>query len=249
MFLAPFHSEVDGLVRISAQQASRFAKEVAGDFNPIHDPDSRRFCVPGDLLFSLVLAKCGVSREMSFAFRDMVGDGVALRFPRDGDGRIEVTDEAGKVFLDVERSGEVSCDPILAEGLARAYVAFSGHNFPHILVPLMAEKGVMLNPERPLVIYESMSIALDRLDVAEPSLKFAGAVLDVNGKRGDISLRFDLKANGGVVGSGSKNLVLSGLREYDEDVVRGLVAQYDGWKATYQPSVSARKRASPSMDL
>ena len=234
-FLAPFHTEDGGLVRITPQQASRFAKAVAGDFNPIHDPDSRRFCVPGDLLFSLVLAKCGVSRQMSFTFKGMVGEGVALRFPVGDADRIEIADVGGRVYLEVERSGETSRDPALAEGLARAYVAFSGQNFPHILVPLMAGKGVMLNPERPLVIYERMSIELDRLDFGDPSLEYAGAALDVNGKRGDIRLRFDLKAGGETVGSGTKCLVLSGLREYDGDVVRGLVAQYDGWKAAGLP--------------
>ena len=34
------------------KQASDFAKQVASDFNPIHDEDAKRFCVPGDLLFS-----------------------------------------------------------------------------------------------------------------------------------------------------------------------------------------------------
>ncbi len=57
MFLDPYHCEEDGFVRVGAEQASQFAKGVADDFNPIHDPDSRRFCVPGDLLFALVLSR------------------------------------------------------------------------------------------------------------------------------------------------------------------------------------------------
>ena len=66
MFLDRFHSVQDGHVVISALQASQFAKEIAGDFNPIHDPDARRFCVPGDLLFAIVLARFGLSENMTF---------------------------------------------------------------------------------------------------------------------------------------------------------------------------------------
>ena len=65
MFLERYHATQNGLVLISATQASRFAKEVAGDFNPIHNPDARRFCVPGDLLFALLLSHFGLSRQLS----------------------------------------------------------------------------------------------------------------------------------------------------------------------------------------
>ena len=52
-----FYAQRGEYVVISAEQASRFAKGVAGDYNPIHNPGARRFCVPGDLLFTLVLTK------------------------------------------------------------------------------------------------------------------------------------------------------------------------------------------------
>lgn len=71
MFLDRFHTIQDGCVHISASQASQFAKEVAGDFNPIHDPDARRFCVPGDLLFAVVVSRFGLSRHMTFQFRTL----------------------------------------------------------------------------------------------------------------------------------------------------------------------------------
>lgn len=61
MFSEQFYSVQDGRIVISAPpQASYFAKEIAGgDFNPIHDPDARRFCVPGDLLFTIVVSRFG----------------------------------------------------------------------------------------------------------------------------------------------------------------------------------------------
>jgi hypothetical protein len=72
-FLRAFHNVQGRHVLISPDQGSRFAKDIAGDFNPIHDADSRRFCVPGDLLFALVLARYGVSACMHCRFVGMVG--------------------------------------------------------------------------------------------------------------------------------------------------------------------------------
>ncbi|MEP1595372.1 MAG: DUF3581 family protein, partial [Halieaceae bacterium] len=146
MFLDSFHSKENGFIQITADQASEFAKGVSDDFNPIHDPDSRRFCVPGDLLFALVLANYGISQSMSFSFKGMVGAETPLAFPDTDATKLEIVNDKGKEFLNVERSGEVSRSPLLLESLVRNYVVFSGHNFPGILVPLMAEQNVMINP-------------------------------------------------------------------------------------------------------
>ena len=78
MFLKPYFSNNDKQFQFTRQQASHFAKMVAGDFNPIHDEDNKRFCVPGDLLFAVLLQKEGVSQKMRFDFSGMVSDGVAL---------------------------------------------------------------------------------------------------------------------------------------------------------------------------
>lgn len=233
MFLDKYHSIANGLVRISAEQGSRFAKEVADDFNPIHDPNGKRFCVPGDLLFSLVLARNGLSRRMAFGFTGMVSAGVDLCYPDTDAGEFEIRDTAERVYLKVRREGDVTRDPSLIEQFIRAYVAFSGHTFPHVLVPLMREKGVMINPDRPLVIYEGMSFDLDRLACHGPQLELSDSALTVNGKRGDVSLRFVIRSGGLAVGTGAKRLVLSGLRDYDEAEMHALVDQYAGWKAVY----------------
>ncbi|MEX0729361.1 MAG: DUF3581 domain-containing protein [Aquisalimonadaceae bacterium] len=233
MFLDQFHSSKDGHVRITAEQASRFAKEVAGDFNPIHDPGAKRFCVPGDLLFSLVLARYGLSSKMTFSFKGMVGDGVPLRFPESPESLIEITDDAGRTCLQVERHGVPLRNAALAENLARHYVAFSGQNFPHFLKPLMAEQQVMFNPDRPLVIYESMSFDLQHLNFSNPGLELADSQLKVNGKRGDAYLGFRISADGEVVGTGFKKLVISGLRAYDEDRLQEFIAYFTGRRAEY----------------
>src|SRR5690554_7002640 len=93
MFLDPYHTQTGSTIRIAAQQASDFAKRVAGDFNPIHDAGARRFCVPGDLLFALVLSRFGLSRHMDFRFRSMVGDGTLLSLEKNAAGQIEVRSE------------------------------------------------------------------------------------------------------------------------------------------------------------
>lgn len=236
-FLKPFHDLRDGKVLITPEQGSRFAKEVAGDFNPIHDPDSRRFCVPGDLLFSLVLAHYGVSARMRCRFVGMVGEAVPLNFPDAPGSGFAITDVRGKSYLEVEREGAVVTDPYTIEALTRSYVAFSGRNFPHVLVPLMEQHQVMVNPARPLVIYESMSLELQTpvgvlTETVRPQLN--AATMKVEGKRGDVRLDYALTVDGEPFAIGSKNLVLSGLRAYDAQTVEDLVQEYASWKAAYE---------------
>lgn len=233
MFSDQFHSSVDGRISITAEQGSRFAKEIADDFNPIHDVGAKRFCIPGDLLFTLVLARYGLSPRMRFMFKGMVTDGVLLTFPDAPGELIEITDDTGKVCLQVERHGPASRDESLVDSLARNYVAFSGKNFLHYLKPLMAEHQVMFNPERPLVIYESMSFDLTNLDFRNPVLECTGSALEVDGKRGDALLQYRISAGGKTVGTGSKKLVISGLREYDDTRMQQLIEQYATRKTDY----------------
>lgn len=232
MYLEPFFTDDAGTLRISAAQGSAFAKEVAGDFNPLHDADNPRFCAPGDLLFALVLARQGLASRMVFRFTGMVGADVPLTFSSNAGG-CAVTDASGKTCLEVTSEGEVSRDGTLIESLVRRYVAFSGQNFPHILVPLMEQQGVMIHPERPLVIYECMSFELNDLSGGELEVSLVDARLETNGRRGEARLGFRLHRDGETVGHGAKSLVLSGLREHDSAALKGLVERYAGWKAAY----------------
>ncbi len=234
MFLDPYFRRDGDECRISAKQGSRFAKQVAGDFNPIHDVTSKRFCVPGDLLFALVLGTQGLSQRMTFRFPGMLGAETSLLIAETGTNRLAVQDAKGKIYLEVDRDGETSRDPALIEALVRGYVRFSGRNFPHILVPLMREHGVMINTQRPLVVYESMSFELQRMDLQSPALELVSSRLEVRGKRGDARLYFALKQGEEIIGSGYKKLVLSGLREYHEEQIQALVDRYAGWKAAYE---------------
>jgi len=233
MFLDKFYTQQSQAIQVSREQASDFAKSVAGDFNPIHDVDAKRFCVPGDLLFALVLNKYGVSQHMYFTFSGMVGDGVELIFPEMTDDEIVVKDTADKTYLSIEHSGDNNTNPDLAENLSRRYVEFSGQTFPHILVPLMADHNVMINPDRPLVIYESMSINIDELDIRDPQLALTESKLDVQGKRGSVSLKFSVSDNGKIVGSGEKTMVMSGLREFEQGAINQLVDNYTARKQSY----------------
>ncbi|GHC16688.1 DUF3581 domain-containing protein [Aidingimonas halophila] len=234
MFLDDFHTVRDGRICITAEQASHFAKSVAGDYNPIHNSDARRFCVPGDLLFALVLEHYGLSQHMSFYFRSMVGDDVPLVFQESSEGAIVVADESGKRYLEVERSGETTHDSAVVEAFTRRYVSFSGKNFPHYLKPLMEAEGVMFNPQRPLVIYDSMGFSLERLDVTDPGLELTNSSLTVNGKRGDTLLEFRMTAAGVPIGHGSKKLVVSGLRPYDAASMDEIVDEFYRLKAAYE---------------
>ncbi|MCG8522552.1 MAG: DUF3581 domain-containing protein [Pseudomonadales bacterium] len=232
MFSEQFYSVQDGRIVISAPQASYFAKEIAGDFNPIHDPDARRFCVPGDLLFTIVVSRFGLSENMTFKFRNLLGAGVPLEFRESENGEaINVVDEAGKVYLEVTRKGAVTRDEKVIEEFSRCYVAASGKNFPHTLKPLMESHGVMFNPDRPMVMYESMSLALTQLENPHPDLELNNADLEVAGKRGNVTLEYNLQSSGKTAGEVAKRLVLGGLREYCPEAMAGIIEEFYRLKA------------------
>ena len=238
MFLKDFYNVQDGNVSIPAEHASMFAKEVAHDFNPLHDVDAKRFCVPGDLLFSLVLEKYGLSQNMHFVFSGMVGHGVLLNFPDTEAELFDVTDSQGKPYLQVERSGGLSRDSALIESFIRDYVAFSGQNFPYVLVPLLAKENVTFNIHRPLVIYESMTLKFDHLDFSQASVKMLEPKMQVNGKRASAFLHFQIKTGQEVVGAGFKKLAISVTHGFDAEAMQAFVNEYLARKNAYLGSLT-----------
>lgn len=238
MIIDQYFSEPNGHICFTREQGSRFAKQMANDFNPLHDVDSKRFCVPGDLLFAIILARYGISQHMRFVFTGMVTAGVELVLP-EPDSQLCIKDSDAKEYLQVARSGQTSQDALLIQNLTTSYVQFSGQTFPHILVPLLAEKNVMINPERPMVIYESMVIDLDSLDIQQPLLVGDYNKLEINGKRGSVELAFNLVDGEHIVGRGKKHMLLSGLREYDAQVMADAIETYNSGKASYAAAGSA----------
>jgi hypothetical protein len=234
MLIDQYYSAQDGKISFTREQGSNFAKQVADDFNPIHDPDARRFCIPGDLLFSIILARYGLSQHMEFAFTGMVVDGIELLLPESAP-ELAINDTQGRQYLTIRRGGENTRDAVLLDRLTREYVEFSGHTFPHILVPLLAEQNVMINPDRPMVMYESMTIDLDRLDIEAPGLELDHNELTINGKRGELKLAFNLVDSGAVVGRGNKRMILSGLREYDKAAMDAIIATLNERKLAFLP--------------
>lgn len=237
MFLEPYFSTQDQNVVFTRQQASHFAKLVAGDFNPIHDEDNKRFCVPGDLLFSVLLQKEGISQKMRFDFAGMVNDGVELSVVDKGDNDASLVDKQGKEYLHMSRGGEVSRSQDLIEHVIKSYVKFSGMNFPHIMVPLMEQQKMMINCQRPLVIYESMEVEFDRLDISHPEVEFTGATFDVEGKRGVVTMNFAFKEDQQIIGRGKKRMVASGLKPYCAELVDELVERFNQRKAAFLAQV------------
>ena len=228
--LSRFYQEQGEHVVITREQGSLFAKQVADDFNPLHDVDAKKFCVPGDLLFSLVLARYGVSDNMQFSFVGMVDETSLLSFPTGG-SEFDITSN-DKVMMSVKREGEANLCPTLIDSLTKNYVEFSGTAFPHVIIPLMAQQGVMINPARPMVIYESMAIHLDDKSISQVELATDTPEFSYEGKRGKIILRFKLLSNGQQVGRGEKHMLVSGIREYCQDMVDDLITYYNNRKAT-----------------
>ena len=231
MFIEKFASQRDSHFTINAERASAFAKIVCNDFNPIHDPENKRFCVPGDLLFAIALERYGVSEQLNIKFNGLVGANAVLIYPRASVSDKVVVDHRGRECLFFSSSGKEKAFDASVESLVMSYVRFSGHNFPDVLVPLMAEQGVMINPTRPLIIYQSMSLELDTLSFVSPELDLSGSTLEISGKRGDAHLRFDIFDRGKPIGKGVKHLILSGLRPYQQDIVDGLIKSYLKFKS------------------
>ncbi|MGJ8691552.1 MAG: DUF3581 family protein [Thalassotalea sp.] len=234
MFIENYYLESPQGIRFSRAQACQFAKQIADDFNPIHNVDAKRFCVPGDLLFSVVLAKAGLYEKMNFTFSGMVTEDIDLVFPTDIGDHFAIKDNNGKEYLDVQAAGNRSTNDQLVDSLTKAYVAFSGHTFPDILVDLMAKNGVMINPTRPMIMYQSMAIELDHFNATSIELKLSKSTLEHNGKRGQACLYFDLLSNGEVVGRGKKYMMLSGLRDYCATTMASVVTDYQVVKSSYQ---------------
>lgn len=233
MQLNQYFSETDNSFEFTRQQASDFAKKVAGDFNPIHDVISKRFCIPGDLLFAVLLSKTGISNKMHFNFAGMVSDSTSLHINHAEQGEYSLSDQNNKEYLHVSRSGDKNIDPEFIENVVKQYVQFSGMNFPHIMVPLMEEKQLMINCQRPLVIYESMDIEFTRLDIVKPSVEFTGATMDIEGKRGLVKLNFKFTENGEEVGHGTKRMIATGLKTYDQEAIDDLVERFTALKTAY----------------
>ncbi|WP_372810713.1 DUF3581 domain-containing protein [Pseudoalteromonas nigrifaciens] len=232
--LSPFYQQHADYVSISREQGCRFAKCIADDYNPLHDKDAKKFCAPGDLLFSLVLDLYGISERMEFTFAGMVDENTKLSFPAEAD-EFDVTN-GDKVILKVKREGKTSKCPALTNSLIKNYVEFSGAAFPHVIIPLMGKQEVMINPARPMIIYESMIINLDTVEISAPTLEFAEPSFEYAGKRGKITLRFNLLENGKKVGFGEKHMVVSGIREYCQATVDDLIAFYNERKANLKPA-------------
>ena len=223
--LSDFYQLNNNALSFTREQASRFAKEVAGDYNPLHNADAKRFCVPGDLLFAVVLLKYGISQNMQFSFDNMITEKSVITLPEPS-ATLAFSDE-NKTYVTVTHSGENNTDSSIIESIIKQYVAFSGEAFPHILVPTMSAQDVMINPKRPMVMYQSMSVHFDRTDIQNPVLESLAPIFTSEGKRGNFTLPFTWKDGDEVVGKGEKIMLVSGIVDYDKAAMDELIERYN----------------------
>ncbi|MDO6746707.1 DUF3581 family protein [Gilvimarinus sp. 1_MG-2023] len=220
-----FFHENNNTLSFTREQASQFAKEVAGDYNPLHNTDAKRFCVPGDLLFAVVLLKYGISQTMQFSFDAMITEKSIITLPQPSDTLVFSDDK--KAYVTVNRSGDNNTDPACVESIIKQYVAFSGEAFPHILVPAMSAQKVMINPKRPMVMYQSMAVDFDRTDIQNPVLEPLAPIFSAEGKRGSLTLPFHWKDGDELVGKGEKIMLVSGIVDYDKPAMDELIEHYN----------------------
>ena len=237
MDIAQYFSVSDSGLSFSQRQASDFAKGVAGDFNPIHDMENKRFCVPGDLLFGALLHRYGCSSETSVQFAGMLSEDNPLSLPEnlasDNGNTLHVQDSRGRDVLTFFSKGASVGDASFVSRLTEQYVRFSGQTFPDLLVPLMRDAGVMINPARPLVIYKDMSVRLSASSNEPLELSVTETDCHVTGKKGAVRLGFAITAGGKIIGEGEKNMVMSGLREFDAVAMQAVVDEYNQHKNAF----------------
>ncbi len=232
MFTQDFYTFKDNRYVFSRQQGSDFAKRIAGDFNPLHDIDNSRFCVPGDLLFSVMLSKFGVSKQMTFDFQGMIAGEMPISISEQPNSIVAENDKQ-KVVLSVERDGDICRDEQFVEGLIRSYVAFSGKTFPHIIIELMKKEDAMINTRKPMVIYDQMKLSLNSFADTAPEVLLKDCDFAVTGKRGMVTMNFDIQADNQSIGTGEKQIIMSGLRPYAQDDIDYLVDTYNQSRQAY----------------
>ncbi|MCH8538453.1 MAG: DUF3581 domain-containing protein [Alkalimonas sp.] len=232
MFLTPYITLQGEEFSFSRAQASTFAKKVACDFNPLHDEDAKRFCVPGDLMFAWFASQYGISEQLYCTFSGMVASDTWLHFSQQGE-EIHICDRQEKVYLSLRQQGPVIRDQALIESIVTDYVRFSGQNFPHILQPLMQQHDVMIHTQRPMVIYESMALHFTTLPEQLPQLELTQSSMEVTGRRGNVALDFSFSGQGLVMGQGRKQMILSNLSAYDPEAMQAMVDEYDRRKAAF----------------
>ncbi len=225
-FLRDFHHSDGATYKVSAAQGSRFAKEIASDHNPLHDPDAPRFCVPGDLLFALIVGRYGLASEIDLTFKGMLRADTTLHFPQAPAEEFAICGDGDKEYVGVRLQNPLQASPAAQLALIKAYVACSGQTFPDLLDPLLASHGVMFNPDRPFVVYDSMHIRLEQTPEINLSLVLADSHLDVEGKRGDARFDFVIMQSGRKIGNCTKQMVVSGLRDYDAERMAEMIALY-----------------------
>jgi len=214
MQLARYFANEEGAISFTEEQASAFAKGVAGDFNPIHNPGGRRFCVPGDLLFCVLLHHYGVAQTTAVQFTGMLDGKTRMHLPGKAEKQMYIVDSRNRALLSLFMDGTHHANAGFVSSLSQAYVMFSGQTFPDILVPLMRSANVMINPDRPMVIYKDMAIELEpNVDdsSADPiSLNLANTDISADDRKGAVRLRFNIHQGTQLIGVGEKNMVLSG---------------------------------------
>jgi len=233
MDLRKFYNIEEQKVSCTREQASLFAKSVAGDFNPLHDIETKRFCVPGDLLFAVALTELGVSQSMRFDFESMVTEQTIVTLPEHLTNEFSLLDQNDKSMMTIHSSGKQSQNKSFISSLIEKYVQFSGRTFPEILIDLMQKNEVMINPARPLIIYKDMVIEIDEFLEGLLELEFSGASMKVDGKKGSVKLEFDLFVDGQTIGHGTKDMVVSGLRPFEQSAIDTIVSDYNATKEAY----------------
>ena len=68
----------------------------------------------------------------------------------------------------------------------------------------MKKHHVMINVDRPLIVYKSMSFNIFQTGIDHINIELIESTLEVDGKRGNVCFIFSMSSNGSVIGKGMK---------------------------------------------
>ena len=96
----------------------------------------------------------------------------------------------------------------------------------------------MFNINRPLVIYESMTLSFHHLNFRQASVEMMEPKMEVTGKRASAFLHFQIKTGENIVGEGFKKLAISVLSGYESEPMQAFVDAYLARKNNYLGSLT-----------
>lgn len=206
----------DSLFKFNAVACDAYARNVVKDFNPIHNHLAKNYCVPGDLIFALMVERGGVHGSMRMDFLNRVGKDSEYIFVS-GKAGMALLDRGNKVQAQLIGSGDASVCVKCISAVSDAVLSCTSSYFPYKMMRSLRAENLMLSGCRSLVILKSIEVNVSDLHFASDlTAVFCSSSLRHSGRRGTIDAHFQLVGgNGQVLGQVIKTALIIGIERFN----------------------------------